>query len=380
MGPLRCTLHVSLQTCAMRFLHGSDVFVRSAVQAWVEVTFKGTDTTRPCCTYDGYTYADQNCSARTINTQMPANRAGHSAVSTGSESILCGGYTSKTSTSVTFSGNGNDIDCWWFVPLPFAHFSPLKIKSGSAKPAARFAHASAEDEHTGHMLVFGGMTKGNKALDDCWYLLLSESVSTTSEQQWVSCNPTSSLMKPMARYGAGAVFHDDSHSFYIYGGFARSGLSVIPMSDMWVLRDFVNVSSSKWEEINAVSDKPTPRGMHAMWLMGYNIFIHGGEGPGGVGIASVRSDTWSYDIFTQVWKQYGSSDASPLASSQSVGLVGSQAVSFGGLGKDSTPINKCVFFDAKIGWTSVTPAGAVLCMCPSLCTTHTHTHTHTQCG
>jgi hypothetical protein len=44
-----------------------------------------------------------------------------------------------------------------------------------------------------------------------------------------------------------------------------------------------------------------------MWISDYIIFIHGGEGPQGIGPASVRSDTWSYDVYTGVWKQYGSS-------------------------------------------------------------------------
>jgi hypothetical protein len=49
------------------------------------------------------------------------------------------------------------------------------------------------------------------------------------------------------------------------------------------------------------------RGFHAMWISGYVIFIHGGQGPQGIGPASVRSDTWFYDVYTRVWKQHTSS-------------------------------------------------------------------------
>ena len=43
-----------------------------------------------------------------------------------------------------------------------------------------------------------------------------------------------------------------------------------------------------------------------MWISGYIIFIHGGQGPQGIGPASVLSDTWSYDVYTRVWKQHAS--------------------------------------------------------------------------
>ena len=42
-----------------------------------------------------------------FDCQVPANRAGHSAVSTGAEALVCGGYSSKTATSTKFSDNGN---------------------------------------------------------------------------------------------------------------------------------------------------------------------------------------------------------------------------------------------------------------------------------
>jgi hypothetical protein len=67
--------------------------------------------------------------------------------------------------------------------------------------------------------------------------------------------------------------------------------------------------------VYSVSDHPMGRGLHSMWISDFNIFIHGGEGPQGVGPASVRSDTWSFNVYTRVWKQYESSvntHSSPL--------------------------------------------------------------------
>jgi len=328
----------------------------SSAKGWESVVFEGTTMTKSA---GGFVYADDDCKAVTINAQMPVNRAGHTAVSTGSEALICGGFTKKQTTSTVWAGNGNDIECWWFSPVPYPRFDPVKLKSGSLVPATRWGHAIAQDPLLGHVLLFGGMSRGNTALNDCWFLQLTNTLDPTAHYEWVSCTPTTATaLKPMQRYGAGAVFHESSQSFILYGGFAWSGMSFNSMSDMWVLKDFVDVSKVEWKQINAVSDKPMARGFHAIWLSGYTIFIHGGQGPGGVGISSVRSDTWSYDIFTKVWKQFGSSDASPVASSMAVGVLSSTvAVSFGGLGPSNTPIVDCVFFDAKSGWTSIDPAG-----------------------
>ena len=305
----------------------------------------------------GFIFADENCAAVTINTQLPANRAGHSAISTGSEALLCGGYTTN---QMSWPGNGNDMECWWFTPAPYPRFDFLKLKSGSPVPTVRWGHAMAEDPKLGHALLFGGISKGSTVLNDCWVLQVLNSVDPSTQYEWLSCTPTAATaLKPMPRYGMGAVFQESSQSFFLYGGFAWTGTRFASMSDMWVLEDFADILKVKWSQVNAVSEKPTARGFHAMWLSGYTIFIHGGQGTGGVGISSVRSDTWSFDVFTKVWKQFGTSDASPAASSLAVAPLSSTvAVAFGGLGSDNSPTTDCVYFDAKSGWTKADPAGA----------------------
>ena len=117
--------------------------------------------------------------------------------------------------------------------------------------------------------------------------------------------------------------------------------------------------SKIWESYKPTSVKPSSRGFHAMWLSGFNLFIHGGQGPEGVGAASVRSDTWVYDVFNKVWTQLGSSDASPAGEKMSVNLLyASTAMAFGGINKDSRPVANSVLFDAKSGWSNIEPAGS----------------------
>ena len=117
--------------------------------------------------------------------------------------------------------------------------------------------------------------------------------------------------------------------------------------------------SKIWETYKPTSEEPSARGFHAMWLSGFNLFIHGGQGPEGVGAASVRSDTWVYDVFNKVWTQLGSSDASPAGEKMSVNLLyASTAMAFGGINKDSRPVANSVLFDPKSGWSNIEPAGS----------------------
>jgi len=329
----------------------------SASQGWEEIVFE--KTFHPDGKPD-IKLADASCNVNEINKELPKNRAGHTAVSTGLQAIICGGYASKNPSNTIFVGDGQTLECWWFTPTPHARFDKLKLKSSSKKPEARWAHAAAQDPQLGHMLIFGGMSRGTTALQDCWFLQLSTPVDAGAEYEWVSCSPTgATALKPEARYGAGAVFHGSSRSFYVFGGFAWTGTSFEPMNDMWVLHDFEDISKVEWKIVSSVSTQPTARGFHAVWLKGFNIYLHGGQVSSGTGIASVNSETWSYDIYTKVWTRYGSSDAAPTASSLSVGPVSaSVAIAFGGVGPDSRPRGDAVVFEPGTGWRHMTPAGA----------------------
>ena len=264
----------------------------------------------------GFVYVTEACESERINAQMPANRAGHAVVSTGSRALTCGGYTQKSGTGTIFVGNGDDIECWWFTPVPYPRFDVLQLQSKNPTPAARWGHILVQDKEKGHVILFGGMTKDGVVLNDCWILNLSIPVTTSTEYRWVSCSPTAATaLKATPRYGAGGVFFN---GFFVYAGFTWNGRSIVATDDMWLLRDYDDAAKVEWVSVDSVSERPLARGFHAMFLLGYTIFIHGGQGPGGTGVEAVRSDTWSYDIYTRVWSQYGSSDASPAASMLSV--------------------------------------------------------------
>ena len=137
------------------------------MQDWETVVLEGTATTTAVNT-TVFFYVNQNCKKLTINTRMPVNRAGHTAVSTGSEALVCGGYDSNT----VFVGNGKNLECWWFTPLPYPRFDPLTLKSGSPIPSARWGHTMSDDPKLGNVLLFGGSANA-QVFNDCWVLMLT---------------------------------------------------------------------------------------------------------------------------------------------------------------------------------------------------------------
>jgi hypothetical protein len=115
---------------------------------------------------------NQSCNAVTINSRMPLNRAGHTVVSTGSEALVCGGLKTNGGDKPVLVGNGKDLECWWFTPLPYPRFDPLLLESGSPIPSARWGHTMSDDPKRGHVLLFGGSANA-QVFNDCWVLMLS---------------------------------------------------------------------------------------------------------------------------------------------------------------------------------------------------------------
>ena len=160
--PYKRLCHFLIRTCSL-------------LQGWEKVVFEGTATTPGANLtegFEGFVYVTQKCTKVTINTRMPVNRAGHTAVSTGSEALVCGGYYLDKSNQTVFVGNGKVLECWWFTPLPYPRFDRLKLGSGNPIPSARWGHTMSVDEELGNVLLFGGSTNA-EVFNDCWVLLLS---------------------------------------------------------------------------------------------------------------------------------------------------------------------------------------------------------------
>lgn len=249
----------------------------SSSKSWDEITF-----------VPNLKFTSMDCKTSTLNTRMPGVRAGHRMVVTQSFALMCGGYSAMTSSVASFAG-GSLLDCWWLAIKPVPSWTPLLTTP--AGPQHRWGHSMAYDVETGVIAIFGGMIIQTKSISkDCWYIVTStDSISTSTRYEWKSCNPATGSVSPLPRYGHGSVLYWSTQTLYIHGGYAFDGRGTSAQNDLWALQDFTNTTTSSWKKVSPITDTPTVRAFHAMWLVGYKVYVHGGQGPGGAGSSSVSS-------------------------------------------------------------------------------------------
>ena len=328
-----------------------------AAQGWEEVRFDQVQL---------------GCDLPSEQAYMPAPRAAHGMVSMSTAALVCGGYGFEADgvSKKYLADDTGRIDCAWFTPGSPPRWDKLQasVSSGSsaAAPKPRFGHSMSYDHKVGRVIVFGGQTLKGELLDDCWALSETTKEGRMADVEymgaytWASCDPVSQLsLKPQARYGHGSVYFHNS--LYVIGGFAQNGLRVSARQDIWVL-DLVAAQGNTWREIMPTTKKPEPRGFHAIWLSGFKIILHGGQGPSGVGIAAVLGDTWQFDLFTMEWTQKASSAAVPVMSNMAINPLdnAAKAISFGGrdaYGKPSGRLYTFAVSKTANAWDRVYPAG-----------------------
>ncbi len=329
--------------------------------------------------------------AESQQVKKPPARAGHKMVSRRTGAITCGGhgYADDGRTKTLLSAQGK-MDCWWFTPGSPPRWDALNLDKSSAAggPEPRYAHSMSYDPDADRIIVFGGKTANGALLDDCW--ALSEvatttytSFDTTSNEtvleiaaleyrgtyKWSMCGPAASSgastngtsLKPQARYGHQSVYF--AQSLYVVGGYAEDGLRVVAKQDIWLV-DLVH-ENGKWSQLMPATETPPSRGFHALWLSGYKIILHGGQGPSGSGFAAVLSDTWEFDLFSNEWQQKASSSAVPVMSHLAINplqVAGefNKAISFGGRDQEGNPSGRLYQFSsakATDAWKRLYPAG-----------------------
>ena len=202
-------------------------------------------------------------------------------ISVGASALLCGGFATPQKSSM---GRGL-LDCWRFTISPQPTWDPMRYDGPG--PENRYGHSMAYDDRNQVVFVFGGVGMAvGKSLNDCWYL----NVSSPTTRTWSSCNPTSSLL-PHPRHGHASAFHVGLKELFVFDGIVDDGESQTPQSNFWVLKQYTNRSAARWVEIMPISASPSARAYHAMWMAGFQIYVHGGRGPEGVGASSVSLDS-----------------------------------------------------------------------------------------
>jgi hypothetical protein len=356
----------------------------SGGQGWEEIKFSA---------------AHLGCNIPTGALSKPPARAGHSMVAKQRAALMCGGYkyaADGRSKDYDLQGANQRMDCWWFTP---EMWHPLKMHPSSIeKPPPRsdfsMSHDAGKDSAPGQeakpsnskFILFGGQTAKGVLLNDCWKLAEVPTETWTGNEtvveyaaeeykglyKWSRCDSREAdsassrfLMRPHARYGHQSVFF--FKALYVIGGFAQDGPRVRAMRDIWILRSSGSGNASGvaqvfWEEMMPSSITPDARGFHAMWLSGFKILLHGGQGPSGSGAAAVLGDTWQFDLFTKEWKQRPTSGDRPVMSSLAINPLehAVHALSFGGRDSEGRPSGRLYSFsgsNAENPWTRISPAG-----------------------
>lgn len=317
-----------------------------------------------------------NCPAAadvSINPSIPDVRASHVMVGMGPTSLLCGGYKVENKAEFKWSKDAlGSMDCWWLTPLPEPRWDVLKLKAGTKLlPPPRHSAIMLHDNTvvddggrrgragiiTESLIVIGGQGEGEKLLGDCWYLTVESgnARSFSKEYEWNNCNVAAGQLAMTPRYGHnGLIFRGH---IYVHGGFAsdgRGGSSA--KKDLWELINY-DQPTRYWEEVMPSSESPSARAFHAVWLAGSKLILHGGQSSGGAGIASVVSDTWSFDLFSYVWTLYGSSSDLPVTSHMhTASSTSSISIAFGGLTSSGTSSGKLYTFDSQLGWSRGHPS------------------------
>jgi RHS repeat-associated protein len=152
--------------------------------------------------------------------------------------------------------------------------------SATPEPPARAASASAYDEATDRLFVFGG-SSGLQALGDLW--VLKRATAAGGSASWEQIQAPAG---PGARQHARAVFDQATDRLVVVGGCLNSCDAAF--SDVWALGD-ASTGTPSWQ---ALPPLPQPRGAHAMAFDETNgrIFVFGGVAAGGASNDILRMD------------------------------------------------------------------------------------------
>lgn len=163
---------------------------------------------------------------------------------------------------LVFGGNtgtdpANDV---WFLSIEKAPFSWAKIVCNSELPPARVYHAAAQcfiGSAAGMMIIFGGRTNDQSALNDTWGLRRHRDCTW----DWVKA-PYKPGIVPLARYQHTTLFINSV--MVVVGGRANQVTKVVPF-------ETYDTETSEWFSYPSIK-----RFRHACWAIDGLIYLHGG--------------------------------------------------------------------------------------------------------
>jgi len=214
-------------------------------------------------------------------------------------------------------------------------------------PPPRSWHSMAAIGGSDKILLFGGLPQGGPGqggLDDTW-------VYDLSDNKWTKMSPAT---KPPARWAhqMATIWNDDK--VVLFGGTGTGGV----LGDTWVY----DLGDNQWYT-KAPTLSPSPRYGHAMASVRSDstVVLFGGRNdtylPG-------MSDTWTYDIISDQWKQLSLTGSPVQRWGHTLAAVWSddKLLMYGGCTDMNYPKDTWVFDLSDNTWTQQNPMA-----CPSAC-------------
>jgi hypothetical protein len=204
---------------------------------------------------------------KTPSGQLPLARFGHGLAYIGDDKVLC------------FGGNGG-------YPGPYANDTWLydlsdniwsNLNPPDFVPSIRRDHAMAYIGND-NVLLFGGYYPGY--LGDTWLF-------TLNTNSWTQLSPSS---HPGVRYSHEMCYIGDD-KVLLHGGVGDPGY----LDDMWIF----DLSENIWTQVTPVGANPSPRHYHKIAEISENKFLL----YGGYDTATVKNDTWIYDLTLNNWTE-----------------------------------------------------------------------------
>ena len=265
-----------------------DEFDVGMVGVWSEVTAPGSETYAPRAGHAGVVI--DNClyvfGGTTLNVLLsdlvkfcvddpmsswhsvaklspwPAARHGHTMCLVGHEIFLYGGVLDSR------GAGSNEL---WVFDVRLSQWRLLDVAADGVRPPALSGHTmTAVDDH--YLYVVGGRTSGGEFISDVHVVTLQSGVA-----RWRRHGSRGGREAHHRLVGHTTVFHRDSRSLMVFGGFSPENARFPRRSSQLMS---YHVDTGRWLSLSydtAVPSVPRQRAYHAAVIVGNYMLIHGGQ-------------------------------------------------------------------------------------------------------
>jgi hypothetical protein len=256
--------------------------------------------------------------------------------------LTASGYNRAKNTFILFGGSDSSgqikMDLWLLSNANglggTATWSTLPI--GGTPPSARGSVASAYDETSDTLILFGGGGCSSTACtlnNETWLLK-----NATTSPAWQELTPTGT--PPSARANLSAVYDPSSNRLIIFGGNTSTANPPDPsarVNDTWILSSVIGSGTPSWSQLSTTIAPPARAGHSAVFDSANNrMIVFAGAGTDN----TVRKDVWiltNAGAASPSWAEYLTGTPQPSARA-------SHAAIYTGTGK-----NRMVIFGGDTG-------------------------------